>query len=758
MSQDYPVWDIIQTGFDPKRNLSRETLFSVGNGYMAARAYMDEPYAGDCNTTHRGTYMAGIFDDIPGEPGIYEMCNTPCFFECEIILNGKPLRVTPDNVADWTYALDMKGGVMTRSFVCTAADGKKTRIKSTRFISLDNVHVAAQRIEIVPENWSGPIELHPGIHGKTFNFKFIGKTSVSDPLPIYHFQTLENRALDAGNAALLHVETNTSKMRIAYATQFRLGGSTGEFSADGLSHKFICNGAVKEGEALVFEKVVCVYTSRDCDDERAAALCLLPAVADAGFNGLLENHKDAWAKKWEQIDVLIDGPDLDQQAVRFNMFQLIQSNSEHDPKVNIPPRGLFGERYRGNAFWDTESYMLPFFELTNPQAAANLLSYRYHGLDGARAKAKKYLFNGAMFPWMSCHDGTEQCLDKDFAFYEIHITADVAFGVWHYWMTTGDDAFMVRQGAELLIETARFWASRVSWSAQKQQYVIMHVIGPDEFCGRNGNNTFTNRMAVQNFKAALDAIELLRAKDAWSTLKAKIGFDETEADQWREIIEKMYVHYRTDQKLYMQDDDFDDLPELDVMPYRAMGGAGQESIPHPCWEMHKVVKQADVILLMVLLSDDFTLEEKKAAWEYYEHRTLHSSSLSYAIHSILAAELGLEEIAIDYYRRSARLDIDDTHNNTGHGLHTPAAGGSWQVVIAGFGGLRVLEDRLVLCPKLPSIWNGLRFKVCYRGWTLSVHIQKGKTAVQAEGNGMRGAVLELNGKRFEIMADTWMDG
>jgi trehalose/maltose hydrolase-like predicted phosphorylase len=376
----------------------------------------------------------------------------------------------------------MKGGVMTRSFVYAATDGRKTRIKSTRFISLDNVHLAAQRIEITPENWSGAVDLHPGIHGRTFNFKFIAKTIVEDPSPVHHFQCLENCALDEANAALLHVETNTSKMRIAYATQFKF--ADGEFTADGLSHKFVCSREADEGETLTFEKVICVYTSRDCDDERAAVLCQLPAASALGFARLLENHKAAWAKKWDQIDVLIDGPDLDQQAVRFNMFQLIQSNSEHDPKVNIPPRGLFGERYRGNAFWDTESYMLPFFELTNPQAAANLLSYRYYGLDGARAKAEKYLFKGAMFPWMSCHDGTEQCLDKDFAFYEIHVTADVAFGVWHYWMTTGDDAYIVKHGGELLIETARFWASRVSWSETRQKFVIMHCIGPDEFCGR----------------------------------------------------------------------------------------------------------------------------------------------------------------------------------------------------------------------------------------------------------------------------------
>lgn len=756
MSKEYPVWNVIQTEFNPERNLARETLFSVGNGYMAARAYMDEPYEGDCNTTHRGTYIAGLFDDIPGEPGIYEMCNTPCFFSCDIVLDGRPLRITPENITGWTCDLNMKNGVMTRSFIHTSSDGKRTRVKSMRFISLDHVHLAAQRIEIMPENWSGRVELHPGIDGRIFNYTFIGKTRVEDPTPIYHFQCLENRALDAGNAALLHVETNHSKMRIAYATQFRF--AEGAFTAEGPSHSFRCEQQANEGDALVFEKVICVHTRRDEGDERAAVLELLPAASAAGFEGLLARHQAAWAKKWEQIDVQIDGPDLDQQAVRFNMFQLVQSNSEHDPTVNIAPRGLFGERYRGNAFWDTESYMLPFFELTNPLAAANLLSYRYHGLDGARAKARKYLFKGAMFPWMSCHDGTEQCLDKEFTFYEIHVTADVAFGVWHYWITTGDDAYIIKEGAELLIETARFWASRVSWSETKQKYVIMHCIGPDEFCGRNGNNTFTNRMAVQNFKSAFKAMDLLKERGAWEPLRKKLRFEESETETWRDIIARMYIHYRSAEKLYMQDDDFDDLPELDVMPFRAMGGAGQESIPHPCWEMHKVVKQADVILLMYLLSDHFTLDEKRAAWDYYEHRTLHSSSLSYAIHSILAAELGLEEIAVDYYRRSARLDIDDTHNNTAHGLHTPAAGGSWQAVIGGFGGLRVLEDRLVLSPKLPSIWNGLRFKIRYRGWDLSVHIQKEKVAVQAEGNGIRGAVLELNGTRFEIMADTWMEG
>ena len=750
VQKEYTVWEIIQTGFDPKQNLSKETLFSVGNGYMAARAYMDEPYEADCNTTHRGTYMAGIFNDLPDQKGIYDMVNTPCFFECEVILNGEAVRVTPDNTDGFTRTLNMKEGTYTRSFVCTARDGKKTQFKSVRFTSLDDVHLAAQRIEVTPLNWSGKIELHPGIHGKTFNFKFIGKTEISSPEKVFHLRALENRALDGENAALLHVETTCTKMRIAYVSRFKISGAAGVFSSDGLSQKFVCKINAAEGAPVVLEKVIAVYTSRDGADEKAAALAALDPAFAKGFDGLLAGHRAAWAKKWEQIDVLIDGPDMDQQAVRFNMFQLIQSNAENDPRVNIPPRGLFGERYRGNAFWDTETYMLPFFELTNPKAAANLIEYRYHGLDGARAKAKKYLFKGAMFPWMSCHDGMEQCPGTEFTFYEIHVTCDVAHGVTHYWQTTGDDEFIVKYGAEILIETARFWVSRTSWSRRKQKYVIMHAIGPDEFCGRNGNNTFTNMMVVENFKGALRAIELLRQKGAWSALKTKLGFDEAETEKWNDIIKKMYVNYWPEEKLYLQDDDFDDLPELDVMPYRAMGGAGQESIPHSCWEMHKVVKQADVILLMYLLADKFTDEEKQAAWDYYENRTLHSSSLSYAVYSIMAAELGIEKTAVDYYRRSARLDIDDTHNNTGHGLHTPAGGGSWQVLIGGFGGLRILEDRMLLKPKLPSIWNGLKFKILYKGWNLAIDIRKTGTVVHVSGSGFSGAKLDLNGKIVEL--------
>ena len=758
--KNYPVWNITQTGFDPKQNLSKETLFSVGNGYMAARAYMEEPYEGDYNTTHRGTYMAGVFDGLPADHELFDMVNMPGYFECEVILNGEKMRVTPDNAAEFQRDLDMKKGTYTRSFIYTSAAGEKTKFTAIRFASLHDVHIAAQRIEIVPLNWNGTIELHPGVKGDTFNFKFIGKTAVTSPEKVFHLRALENAALEESGAALLHMETLTTKMRIAYASQFSFAGApAARFISENLTQKFICKADAKENSPLVMEKIICVYTSRDCDNEKTAALNALPAAMKKGFAGLLNEHAAAWEKKWAQIDVQIDGPDLDQQAVRFNMFQLIQSNAENDPRVNIAPRGLFGERYRGGAFWDTEIYMSPFFELTNPPAAANLVKYRYYGLAGAKAKAEKYLFKGAMYPWVSCHGGTEQCPGEEFKFYEIHVTADVARGVTHYWDTTGDDDFIISYGAEILIETARFWVSRSSWSRRRQKYVIMHVIGPDEFCGRNGNNTFTNMMVLENFKGALKSIELLKKKNAWDSLKKNLNFDEsTEMAKWRDIIEKMYINYCPEEKLYLQDDDFDDLPELDVMPYRAMGGAGQESIPHSCWEMHKVVKQADVILLMFLLSDKFTDEEKTAAWNYYEHRTLHSSSLSYAVYSIMAAELGKEEIAVDYYRRSARLDIDDTHNNTGHGLHTPAGGGSWQVILSGFGGLRVLEDRLLFKPKLPAIWNGLKFKIKYRGWDLAVNIRKEKMTVNVSGNGLSGAKLDINGKITELSAGAEISG
>lgn len=752
-SKEYPVWEIVQTGFELKNNLSKETLFSVGNGYMAARAYTDEPFEADMNTTHRGTYFAGVFNR--GPHGLYDMVNMPSYFECDVVLDGTPMRITPENVEEYTRRLDMKTGTYTRSFVFTAADGKKTHFKSVRLTSLDNVHIAAQKVEVTPLNWGGPAELKPTVNGDTFNFFFIGKTEVTNPEKVRHLEAGCNELLSA-TSALMSMKTTDTQMEVAYATAIKAVGNTGDisFSGEGLSQQFCVPFEAAENETVSVERVIAVYTSREsesvCDDAKA--------LLGISFDEAVEKHVAAWAGKWEQCDVLIDGPSIDQQAVRFNVFQLIQSNSENDPQVNIPPRGLFGERYRGGAFWDTEIYMLPFFELTNPKAAANLLEYRYHRLPGAKAKAKKYLFKGAMIPWVSSHDGLEQCPGEEFTFYEIHVTCDVARGVMHYWQTTGDDNFIVRCGAELLIETARFWESRVSWSRRKQKYVLMHVIGPDEFCGRNGNNTYTNMMVVENFKGAIQAIELLKEKGAWDALKAKTGFDDAELETWNDIVEKMYINYWAEEKLYMQDDDFDDLPELNVMPYRAMGGAGQESIPHSCWEMHKVVKQPDIVLLMYLLSDRFSKEEKQAAWDYYEHRTLHSSSLSYAVHSILAAELGIEDIAVDYYRRSARIDIDDAHNNTGHGLHTPAAGGSWQVLIGGFAGLRVLEDRLLLQPKMPAIWNGLTFKVLYKGWNLAVEISKEGASVAVSGSGLPGAKLDLSGQIVELTADAEFKG
>jgi len=753
-TKEYPLWSVKEDAQRPERNLSTESLFCVGNGYMMARGYTEEPFHGDELESNRGTYIAGVFDTHP--TGIYDMVNTPAFFGVNVAINGKPMRLTEESIEDYDRTLDMKRGVLSRSFTYTNAEGHKTRFSSVRFISMDDRHIACQRVELTPLNYHGTIDLIAGIDGRTYNIKWIGKTGIDDPEKIYHLKELANLPMEDCRGGALHVETIHTKIKIGYCYVLETKGvesSKVQCHHAGVKNEYSLVFDVEEGRTLALTKYKGVYTSRDGVDEMEASRKAALRAGEMGFDGLLSRHESAWEDKWRQCDIEIDGPSSDQQGVRFSIFQMIQSNSECDSRVNIGARGLSGERYRGNAFWDTEIYMLPFFIHTNPRAAANLLRYRYLMLDGARHKAKRYLCKGAMYPWMSSFDGTEQCPVEEWSDFEIHITADIAYAIGNYWNATGDEQFIIDCGAEMLIETARFWASRVTWSERRGKFVLTHVIGPDEFCGRSCNSTYINMLVVHNLQLALKAIDLLKERGEWQVLADKLSFDETkEITRWKDICDKIHVNFDHDRNLYLEDDTFDDLMPLDIAPYRAMGGKGQESVPHTVWLQSQVVKQADVILLMYLLSERFTREQKQAAWDYYEPKTLHSSSLSHCAHSIMASELGIDDIAVDYYRRSARLDIDDVHLNTAFGLHTAAAGGSWQVIVNGFAGMRLSEDRISFAPRLPEEWNSLKFNIFYRKYNLAIQIFREETRINVSGaEGLPKAYLELNGIEYELM-------
>lgn len=445
-----------------------------------------------------------------------------------------------------------------------------------------------------------------------------------------------------------------------------------------------------------------------------------------GYEYIKEQHVKKVSGMWEQLDVRIVGDDAAQQGVRFCIFQLAGTYMGLDPYLNVAPKGHTGENYDGRTFWDSESYCFPFYLLTNPNAARGLIEYRYNGLDAARARAKELSYDGAMYP-MTTIDGTEDCSVWEFSLLEIHINSTIAYVVYLYANTTGDDDFLYSMGAEMLAEIARFWVSRSKFIPSKNGYGIYRVIGPDEWQQFVNNNFYTNFMAKWVLEYSAEVIEKtkLQAPEKYAQLKAKIDLKEDEVEKWLEVADKMILNYDSKLDVFVQDDMF-----LSLEPICREQLSMKHDIPvERNWSVEKylriqMAKQPDVLLAMFLLGDKFTHQEKVNNYRFYEQRTAHGSSLSPCIHSILACDVERYEQAYDYYQWAARLDLDDRNNNTHEGLHISSMAGSWLNIICGFGGMKYSGSCLEFAPVLPGAWESYSFRFVYRQSILEVAVDQ----------------------------------
>jgi trehalose/maltose hydrolase-like predicted phosphorylase len=463
----------------------------------------------------------------------------------------------------------------------------------------------------------------------------------------------------------------------------------------------------KMGKEYVFDKFTAVFSSRDNAQEplqeaREAAV----KARSEGFDRLHKRNCDSWRSRWEVSDITIEGDDLSQQGIRYNIFQLIQACDHDNQFVSIGARGLTHSRYKGCYFWDADIFMLPFFLYTNPKAAESLVKYRYNTLEGARENARAQNLEGARYAWMCTSDGLEQCGTWDIGLSEVHVTADVAYAVNKYAEAAGGEDFMADFGAEILIETARYWKSRFTYDEESDSYNLLFVKGPNEYGGVTSNNTYTVFMAINNFKAAEHAVKLLESKypHKLSLLKDKLCFNDKEIEAWKDISGKVNINYDAARKLYIEDDTFLKLEPCDIRNLKEGNRASYHKVCFDRLQRYRVLKQADVLLLMQLLPRLFSEEEKKAAWEMYEPITLHDSSLSYGTHASLAANLGLVDKAYDYFVKCVRYNLDDIMGNTGReGLHMASMGSAWYAVVMGFGGVTMEDGEIRIHPSPPRM-------------------------------------------------------
>ncbi len=722
-------WSIIEESFDPQTQEISESVFSIGNGYMGGRANFEEQYSGH---SLQGSYMAGVYYPDKTRVGWWKngypeyfakVLNSTNWIGINIDIDGTPLDLAACTVSEFRRELNMKEGTLSRSFTAVTADGKEVRVDSLRIVSMARREIGAIQYSISPVNFAGELTITPYLDGdiknKDANYdeKFWNEVEKKGGPDGGHL-TLKTKKLD------FHVTS-------AYLFDILLNGEKLASEAVTIEEeKYVASKVsfpVKSGDQVVIYKYAANVTSRNhgLGQLVEAAETALHSAREAGFATLLTEQAEAWKDKWKESDIIIEGDVSAQQAIRFNIFQLNQTYTGEDDRLNIGPKGFTGEKYGGSTYWDTEAYCVPFYLSTaDSSIARNLLIYRYKHLEKAKENARKLGFKkGALYPMVTMNG--EECHNEwEITFEEIHRNGAIAYAIYNYVNYTGDQAYLGQYGLEVLVEISRFWEERVHYVPHKDKYVMLGVTGPNEYENNVNNNWYTNRMASWTMEYTLEALKYLQENESarYAELVDKLELAEDETAKWNDIIAKMY--YAADEELgiFLQQDGFLDkeiIQVKDVLP---------ENLPlNQKWSWDRIlrscfIKQADVLQGLYFLGDRYDLETKKRNFDFYEPITVHESSLSPCIHAILACELGYKEKAYEMYLRTSRLDLDNYNNDTEDGCHTTSMAGTWMSIVHGFGGLRVQADRLILNPSNPGHWTAYSFKIMFRGSRLKVSV------------------------------------
>ncbi len=727
-------WKITETSFDPDALGKVEANFSLGNGYMGLRSAAEERYAGET----RDLLVAGTFDRY-SEEEVTELPNAADVTNIEITLNGQRFDLTKGEILSYARTLDMQSGLLTREVEWRAPDGGSCRLKFERIVSLKRLHTIAARITVTPAQ-DTEVVIQSGIDGRM----------TCDGSQ--HFTEGQTRFYDR---KYMQFAPHTLQSDITFVLdavhRFTLDGEPAEPASDinikrrRMFSNFRIEAAA--GQTLVMEKISNVYTTRDKETEELSvpelqsyALDQLKEDEAAGFDALAQESADCWREKvWDRVPITIEGPAFDQLAVRFAQYQMQIMTPAHDSRMNIGAKGLSGEGYKGHTFWDTEIFLLPYFIFTMPETARSLEEYRYLSLPAAHDKARHNGFEGAQYPWESAwlSDGevTPEYMGTNIltgepnkvwtGFIEIHITADVAFGVWQYYMCTGDQDYMDRYGYEIILDCARFWGSRLEEGDDGKLH-LNDVVGPDEYKEHVDDNAFTNYMAWWNMGKAIEYVEELREKKPalYASLNEKLNLDACYG-QWKEQRERIFLNEPTPENVLPQDATYLSLEDIDLTKYKnqAFVGGLSKDYSHEQISKIQVSKQADVMVLFYLLEELFPHEVKVCSYNYYEPRCLHDSSLSLSTYSVLASDIGSPEVGYQMFEKACLIDLDNGNpHSSDSGIHAASYGGLWQCVVYGFGGLRMLGGNLRVSPALPEAWTRLSYTFLWRGQRLAVTV------------------------------------
>jgi len=721
-------WLIKEEGWVRSLQRMRETQFALGNGFLGSRAVLEEiPY-----DAKPGTYIAGLYDKIGSQ--VAELVNLPNPFNFKIMIEGEKLGVITMDVSEHRRILNLRHGLLWRHTVFQDSKRRKYDYQSLSFLSMYNKNIGVMQIVFTPLDDKVKASIETGIDTSVYNTGTVTEGRKR------HFRIKELGQFK--NEGYLIIETFGKLHTVIFRSGFYYDIGGKKIAAK--DNIFELN--LRKRQTVVFTKIFYVSVSsgqKDLDRMKDTSEKKFRKVFQSSFDYLLKRHIRAWEDLWDVPEVSIWGDPEVEKNLRFNIYHMLICAPQDGGLSSVGARSLTGEGYHGHIFWDAEIFLFPFYLYTLPDAARNMLLYRYRRLDVARAIAKRSGFRGAMFPWESAGLGEDEtpewAKDLDGKIIRIHtgkmehhITADIAYAFYYYYNMTHDERFLKEYGYEVLFESARFWASRVEYNKRKKIYEVKHVIGPDEFHIDVNNNAFTNMMAKWNLLVAYRMFQKLKKSDptVLRNLAGKIGLSAREPREWKDIASRISINmdkrqiieqfdgYFRKRKVKISGWDENSLPII------------SERITPRDYGKTQLVKQADVVMLLYLLSDVFSLQTKKQNYKYYIDRTIHKSSLSLPVYALLAIDVGDRDRAYRFFHTALHTDISNINNNTGEGIHIACIGGCWQVLINGFAGVKIQREILSINPKLPRIWRKVLFSLWWRGDLFRLEVKNNRVKIQ----------------------------
>lgn len=726
MSYEIHPWKVVETVLDKERMRLSESLTSTGNGYMGMRGNFEEDYTGD---THLGTYIGGVWFPDKTRVGWWKN-GYPLYFGkvinavrlngIHVEVDGETLDLNTAQVEAFYRELDMQNGLFLRRFTVRTAGGS-VQVEAERFVSLAQKELLAVRYRLTPD-YDAHVVMRPYLDANVRNLDSNYEETFWD--------MLEEEETEDALALLTKTKENPfGTPRFAVSAAMSCWADGLEMAGRRLDSGYVetrYEGDVAAGEDVVMEKCALCFTSRDYDEKVLSTLSLKAAARarEVGYDALRDAHTAAWRDRWAGCDVTIQGDDAAQQGIRFNLFQLLSTYSGDDARLNIGPKGFTGEKYGGATYWDTEAYCLPvYMAIAGQDVAKQLLLYRWLQLDGAYHNARQQGLKGALYP-MVTFTGVECHNEWEITFEEIHRNGAIAHAIFNYATYTGDMDYMLREGLDVLCGVARFYTDRVHFSNRHGKYMIHGVTGPNEYENNVNNNWYTNRIAAWSI-----GLFVTQARRASQERRRELAITEDELAHMVDVVEKMYYPEDAELGIFVQHDTFLDK---ELMPASDIPAGERPINQHWSWDhilRSCFIKQADVLQGLYFLNHLYDVETIRRNFDFYEPMTVHESSLSPCVHSILAAQLGYRQKAVEMYQRTARLDLDNINNDTDDGLHITSMAGSWLAIAHGFAGMRT-TDGLSLSPFLPDAWQGYAFQFHYRGHVIRVSVRPGQALVE----------------------------